>query len=64
MLKELKQRLEQSLGKDYINKDYSITSKVNTQKVRGSVRMMLGKIYTPEDRANRIDNLLSIKLPK
>ena len=61
MLTTLEKRLEEKLGEDYMKKDFSITSKVNTKKVRGSIRMILGKVYTPKKKKEKIDKLLSLK---
>jgi hypothetical protein len=63
MLRTLEKRLEKKLGKDYLQRDFSITSKITTRRVRGSMRMILGKVYTPKSRKEKIDKLLSIKLP-
>ncbi len=63
MLASLEKRLEKMLGKDYLQRDFEITSKVNTKKARGSIRMILGKVYTPQKREEKIKKLLSIKLP-
>jgi len=64
MKKQLQQRLENLIGKDYMKKDFLVCSNINSQRVRGSVRMILDKIYTPLSREKNIDNLLSIKLPR
>ncbi|WOE69107.1 hypothetical protein RZR97_08295 [Hydrogenimonas thermophila] len=64
MLASLEKRLEKKLGKNYLQRDFEITSNVNTKRVRGSVRMILGKIYTPKKREDKIKKMLSIKLPR
>jgi len=64
MKQNLQQKLENLIGKDYMDKDFTINSNINTQKVRGSVRMILNKIYTPLKRDKKIDELLSINLPR
>ena len=64
MKKQLQQRLENLVGKDYMQKDFLIGSNINPKRVRGSVRMILDKIYTPLNREKKIDSLLAIKLPR
>ncbi|WP_457594026.1 hypothetical protein [Hydrogenimonas sp.] len=64
MLTSLEDRLEKKLGRNYLERDFEITSNINTKKARGSVRMILGKVYTPKKREEKIDRMLSIKLPR
>jgi len=62
MNKNLEKRLKSLVGEDYLNKDFNITSNINSK--RGSVRMILNKIYTPQKREQKINEVLSIKLPR
>ena len=64
MNKNLEKRLKSLVGEDYLNKDFNITSNINSKRVRGSVRMILNKIYTPQKREQKINEVLSIKLPR
>gem|GEM_PF-6876068 len=64
MRRELQDRLIKKLGKNFMEKDYTISSNINIKRVRGSVRMVTGRIYTPQDREEKINKLFSIKLPK
>jgi hypothetical protein len=57
MLRALEKRLEKKLGKDYLQRDFSIASQVNTKTVRDSTRIIFGKIYTPKNRIEKIDKL-------